>query len=91
MAPEEHVGRVKHYWPKAGAAEIELENIGLQVGDEVRIEGHGHSYVQRIDSLQVNHEPRGLVLRGEPAAIGVHQPVHRNDDVYIRRPSGPKE
>ena len=74
------IGRVKHVWPKAHAASIDLKD-GLKVGDQVRIRGHGHDFVQKITSIQVQRIRRFDVSRGEDAAIQIDGPVHEGDEI----------
>lgn len=83
--PEEKVGVILHYWPKAGAAQLELDHAVLQVGDRIRIRGHGHDFVQEIGSLEIDHTSRVEGWPGEHIAIGVNQPVHASDEVYLIR------
>ncbi|HLE96672.1 MAG TPA: translation elongation factor-like protein [Candidatus Thermoplasmatota archaeon] len=77
---EEPIGRVTHFWPKAGAASLELSQP-LKLGDRVRIRGHGHDFVQSVTSLQVQREPRRIVTPGQEVAIRVTMPVHEDDEV----------
>lgn len=85
--PEEKVGTILHYWPRAGAAQIELDHAMLQVGDAIRIRGHGHEFVQEIASLEIDHRAHREGHPGEHIAIAVDQPVHEKDEVFlIRKP-----
>lgn len=88
---EEHVGVITHYWPKAQAAGIDLDHLNLQVGDHIRIEGHGHNFIQPVVSIEVDHERHTTAHPKERAAIHVERPVHKNDDIYLVRESAPKE
>ena len=85
--PEEKIGTIVHYWPKAGAAQVELEHGIVQVGDQIRIRGHGRDFVQEILSLEIEHRSKSEGYPGEHIAIAVDQPVHERDEVFIiRRP-----
>ncbi len=79
----ERIGTIAHYWPRAEAAELVLENRDIHVGDRIRIVGHGHDFTQRVNSIQVNHDPRTVGHAGEPVGIAVADRVHENDDVYL--------
>ena len=80
---EEHIGKVTHFWPKAGAAQVELdEGRPLHVGDKLRVVGHGHDFVQMVDSIEIEHESKTEGWPGEPVAIATKQPVHANDVVF---------
>ena len=84
---EDKIGVIVHYWPKAGSAQIELDHGVVQVGDAIRIRGHGHEFVQEILSLEIDHRSKSEGYPGEHIAIAVDQPVHVRDEVFIiRRP-----
>jgi len=81
--PEEKIGRIIHYWPRAGAAQIELERHVIHVGDKIRIQGHGHDFTQRVSSLEIDHVARPQGAPGEFVAIAVNQPVKEGDEVRL--------
>ena len=84
---EDKIGVIVHYWPKAGSAQIELDHGVVQVGDAIRIRGHGREFVQEIHSLEIDHRSKSEGYPGEHIAIAVDQPVHERDEVFIiRRP-----
>ena len=82
---EERIGKVTHYWPRVGAAAIDLDHGKLKVGDKVRIRGHGHEFVQRVDSLQIDHAATREARAGDDLAIAVMKPVHERDEVWLLR------
>lgn len=84
---EEKIGTVLHYWPRAGAAQVELDHGVVQVGDRIRIRGHGHEFEQEILSLEIDHVAKTEGYPGEFVAIAVDQPVHERDEVWIVRRS----
>ena len=81
---EQRIGTILHFWPKAGAAQIELdaEAPPLRVGDRVRIRGHGHDFVQRVESLEIDHVAKAEGWAGEHVAFAVMEPVHARDEVW---------
>ena len=83
--PEEKIGMIVHVWPKAGSAQIELDHGIIQVGDAIRIRGHGHEFVQEVLSLEIDHRSKSEGYPGEHIAIAVDQPVHERDEVFIIR------
>jgi hypothetical protein len=82
---EERVGRIVHYWPKAGAAQIELDHSALHVGDVIHIRGRGHEFKQEVLSLEIDHRSKSEGWPGEHVAIAVMEPVHVSDEVWIVR------
>ena len=83
--PEEKIGVILHYWPKAGAAQVELDHSVLQVGDKIRIRGHGHDFIQEIESLEIDRTAKVEGWPGEHIAIAVAQPVKPEDEVFVIR------
>jgi len=89
---EERIGEVAHYWPRAHAAELRVEDAVVRVGDRLRIRGHGHDFVQTVTSIEVDHRPRNVGHPDEHFAIHVENPVHERDEVLlVRDTGGPKE
>lgn len=78
----ERIGTVFHFFPRAGAAQLELEGGPLRVGDRIRIRGHGHDFVQEVFSIEVDRVAREKGEPGELVAIAVMQPVHEKDEVF---------
>lgn len=84
---EEKIGVIAHYWQKAGAAQIELDHGIVQIGDRIRIKGHGQEFEQEIRSLEVERRSKTEGFPGEHIAVAVDRPVHVKDEVFlIRKP-----
>lgn len=83
--PEEKIGTVVRYWPKAGAAQIELEHGILQVGDRLRIRGRDGDLEQEVESLEVEHRAKSEGFPGEHIAVQVDRPVRERDEVFLLR------
>lgn len=80
---ETRIGKIIHYWPKAGAAQVELEEHVLHLGDKVRIRGPTHDFVQLVESLEIDHRAKSEGWPGEHVAIAVMEPVHEKDEVFL--------
>ena len=61
---EERVGFVTHYYGHLSVAAIRLESGSLRVGDTIRILGHTSDFRQRVESMQVEHQPVTGFLAG---------------------------
>jgi putative protease len=87
MATEEKVGTVVDYYAKIGVAAIHLTEGTLQVGDQVRIQGHTTDFTQAVESLQLEHQAIERAERGGVVALRVRERVRRHDQVLrIREP-----
>src|SRR3970040_1027350 len=67
--PETKVGHVKEYFAKVGVAGIEITEGHLLVGDTIHVKGHTTDLTQRVDSIQLEHQP--LQRAGPPARSGL--------------------
>lgn len=78
---ERRIGKVTHYWPKAHAATLDLDEP-LHVGDKIHVVGHGHDFVQEVRTLEIDNEPHTVLRPGEQGSVGVLGAVHAGDAVY---------
>lgn len=78
---EVEIGRVTHYYGHICVAVLKLENA-LKLGDVVHITGHTTNFIQRINSLEVEHHSVVWVKPGDHVALKVIAPVREHDVVY---------
>jgi putative protease len=78
---EKQIGRVTHYFGKAGVAAIELEDT-LVVGDSIRVKGHTSDWTQVVDSMQVEGASIEKAERGQVVGIKVPEHAREHDVVY---------
>ena len=79
---EERVGFVTHYYGHISVAAIRLESGSLRVGDTIRILGHTSDFRQRVESMQVEHQPVTEAVRRQEIGLKVTEHARENDDVY---------
>ncbi len=77
------VGKITHFFPKISVAVIELEDE-LKQGDTIEIEGHGKSFEQKADSMQVNHQPVDSAKKGDAIGMKVSENVKEGDVVFLK-------
>ena len=75
------LGKVTHFFDKISVAVIKLD-AALKVGDKIKFEGHGQSFEQTVDSMQVEHEQIKAAKKGQEVGMKVAQPVKAGDAVY---------
>jgi translation elongation factor EF-1alpha len=80
-AVEKQIGRVTHFFGKAGVAAIELEGE-LEVGDTIHVEGHTSDWNQRVDSIQIEHEAVEKAGPGDVVGLKVDGHAREHDVVY---------
>lgn len=79
---EEFVGVVTHYYGHLSVAAIRIEAGSLRVGDTIRILGHTSDFRQRIDSMQLDHQPVTEAGKRQEIGLKVVQHARENDAVY---------
>lgn len=78
----EKVGMVTHYFSKPKVAVIKIEKGKVSVGETLMFRGHTTDFKQKVESLQVDHQPVSEVGRGKEAGVQVRARVRPNDAVY---------
>ncbi len=78
------IGLVKHYFPKAGIAEIFLQKEKLEIGDKILVIGKTTGVVKgKVESIFVEGKPMKVAKRGEVATIPMEEKVRKGDKVYV--------
>ncbi|MEW6286229.1 MAG: hypothetical protein AB1509_08370 [Chloroflexota bacterium] len=78
---EVEIGRVTHFYSHLCVAVLQLKEP-LKLGDKIHIRGHTTDFVQRVNSIEIEHRPAVWVKPGDDAAIKVIAPVREHDIVY---------
>ena len=81
MPDKQLVGTVRHFFPKAGVAIVDLSEP-LSVGDTALIEGKTTNFEQRVESMQIEHESVEKADAGETVGLKVDRAVREGDKVY---------
>ena len=72
------VGKVTHYFPKAGVAVVELSG-DVKVGDNISIEGRGNVVEQAIESMEIEHKKLETAKAGDEIGLKVNGRVKQGD------------
>lgn len=78
---EQRIGVVSHYFNKISVAAINLEDE-LTVGDTIHIKGHTSDFIQKVESIQLEHKTINQAKRGEDIGIRVKESAREHDVVY---------
>ena len=76
------LGKVSHYYGKAGVAVLELQGE-LQVGDRIRIKKGDHFFDQEIISMQKDYKPVEHAAKGDSVVIKVDEKTHEGAQVDL--------
>src|SRR5258706_2200242 len=79
---EERVGFVTHYYGHLSVAAIRLESGSLRVGDTIRILGHTSDFRQRVESMQIEHQPVTAAGKRQEIGLKVSQHAREHHPVY---------
>lgn len=79
---EEEIGKIAHYFSKINVGVLELSKGTLQIGDTIHIKGHTTDFYQKVESMQVEHNPVDSAKPGEAVGIKVESPVRENDIIF---------
>ncbi len=81
MVEGEHIGKVTHYYKKVRVGVIQLR-ADLHLGDDLHFKGAHTDFVQKIDSMQVDHAAVEQAVAHSEVALRVDQRVRQGDSVY---------
>jgi putative protease len=82
LAGEERIGTVTHYFGHLSVAAVRMESGSLRIGDTIHVVGRTSDFRQRIESMQVEHEPVSEVRAGQEFGLKVTDHARENDIVY---------
>ena len=77
------IGKVVHYYDKAGVAIIDLASGELKMGDEIRFKKGDNEFSQKVESLQIEHEVVESVKKGDSFGVKVDKPTKPGTEVYL--------
>jgi len=79
--PEEIIGTVSDFFARPVVAAIELK-APLEVGDKIRIKGHGTDLELIVDSMQIDNVDVKEAKAGDSVGVKVSERVRKRDTVY---------
>ncbi len=79
---EQLIGKVTHYFSKAGVAAITITDGELNVGDTIHVVGHTSNFTQTVDSMQVEHAGVPSAKPGDQVGLRVIEHAREHDNVY---------
>lgn len=82
MMEGQRIGEVVHFYNKIGVAVLRLR-APLGIGDQVHFLGAHTDFLQKIGSMQIEHEAVEKVAAGDEVAVKVDQRVRRGDAVFL--------
>jgi hypothetical protein len=83
---EQLIGKVTHYFGKAGVAAIEITDGELGIGDTIHIQGHTSDFYLTVESMQIDRAPVQTAKAGDKIGIKVAEHARENDRVFKSLP-----
>ena len=87
LPPEKQVaggvllGHVDDYFAHVGVMALKLLT-SVSVGDLIRVKGHTSDITQKVESMQIEHQPVQTASAGDAVGIKIAGRVRRTDVVY---------
>ncbi len=78
---EELLGEVVHYFPKIKVCVIKLKK-SISVGDRLRIKGRDLNFIQKVSSMQIDHDNVKQAFKGQEIGLQVSKEVCLGCQVY---------
>jgi len=78
---DKQIGKVIHYYDKINVAIVKLDDE-LKVGEEIKIVKGDTEFTQKVESMQVEHEPVQEAKKGSEVGMMVGQEVKKGAKVY---------
>ncbi len=79
---EKEIGKVIHYFSKAGVAAIEITAGTLEVGDTIHVKGATTDFLTKISSMQIEQDKVEKAKKGQSVGIKVPDQARLNDKVF---------
>ena len=80
---EKKIGKVTHFFNHIGVAAIEITEGELKAGDTIHIVGHTSDFMQKVNSIQIEHKNVEKAIVGQSIGIKMDEPVRQHDDVFL--------
>ena len=79
-----YVGKILHFYSKINVAEIKVEANGLEVGDNLMVQGPTTGvYEEKLKSMEMNHKKVKKVPKGKVVAVKLSSLVRKNDKIFV--------
>jgi putative protease len=79
---EQRIGVVTHYFGHLQVAAVDLTDGELRTGDTIHIKGHTSDFTQRVESMQIEHQPVEKAAAGQTVGLRVNEHAREHDVVY---------
>ncbi len=75
------LGEIEDYFAHVGVAALKLQ-APVSVGDMIRVKGHTTDITQKLESLQIDHQPVQTASSGDAVGFKIADRARKGDAVY---------
>ena len=79
---ETRIGTVTHYYNHLHVAGVTVTDGELRKGDTIHVKGHTSDFEQRVESMQIDHEPVEVAKSGDEIGLTVIEHAREHDTVF---------
>jgi len=80
---EKKIGKITHYYNHRHVATVNITDGELHIGDMIHVEGHTSNFMQKLCSMELEHESTDVAKPGDNVGIAIDEYARENDSVYI--------
>ncbi len=80
---ETRIGTVTHYFTHLHVAAVTIVDGELHIGDTIHINGHTSDFIQKVASMELEHESVDVAKPGDDIAIAMDEYTREHDSVYL--------
>jgi putative protease len=80
---EKKIGTVTHYYSHLHVAGVAITDGELHKGDTIHVKGHTSDFEQKVESMQIDHEPVEIARSGDQIGLSVTDHAREHDAVYM--------
>ncbi len=79
---ETRIGTVTHYYTHLHVAGVAVTDGELHKGDKIHVKGHTSDFEQKVESMEIDHEPVEIAKSGDQIGMAVIEHAREHDSVY---------
>jgi len=80
---ETKIGTVTHYYNHLHVAGVIISDGELHKGDTIHIQGHTSDFIQKVGSMEMDHEHVDVARPGDDIGLAVIDYAREHDSVYL--------
>jgi len=78
---EKEIGQIIHFYNRISVAVLDLADT-LSFGDKIHITGHTTDFIQKVNSMEIDHQKVESAGPEDEVALKVIEPVRDGDTIY---------